>query len=129
MPRLTIRPEKSAETGPGAAVCASASQPWRRGSSWSRADSRTALLPVVILTTSKEETDVLLGYELRANSYIQKPVEFARFVEVIREIGLYWLDINTTPQLPRRVLQRQGPAPLDHDQPPHRGDRAGSLRR
>ena len=65
-----------------------------------RADPRTALLPVVILTTSKEQTDVLLGYELRANSYIQKPVEFARFVEVIREIGLYWLDLNETPPLP-----------------------------
>lgn len=65
-----------------------------------RADERTALLPVVILTTSKEKTDVLLGYELRANSYIQKPVEFARFVEVVREIGLYWLDLNETPRLP-----------------------------
>jgi two-component system response regulator len=65
-----------------------------------RADSRTALLPVVILTTSNEETDVLLGYEMRANSYIQKPVEFARFVEVVREIGLYWLGLNETPRLP-----------------------------
>ncbi|MEO8633449.1 MAG: response regulator [Chloroflexota bacterium] len=62
-----------------------------------RADPRTALLPVVILTSSKEETDVLLGYELRANSYIQKPVEFARFVEVVREIGLYWLGLNEPP--------------------------------
>lgn len=62
-----------------------------------RADPRTALLPVVILTSSKEETDVLLGYQLRANSYIQKPVEFARFVEVVREIGLYWLGLNEPP--------------------------------
>jgi two-component system response regulator len=62
-----------------------------------RADPRTALLPVVILTSSKEETDLLMSYELRANSYIQKPVEFARFVEVVREIGLYWLSLNEPP--------------------------------
>jgi two-component system response regulator len=65
-----------------------------------RADPRTALIPVVILTSSKGETDRVLAYELRANSYIQKPVEFARFVEVVREIGLYWLGLNEPPSTP-----------------------------
>ncbi len=69
-----------------------------------RADPRTALIPVVILTASKSDTDLALAYELRANSYIQKPVEFARFVEVVREIGLYWLGLNESPSRgPRRV--------------------------
>jgi two-component system response regulator len=62
-----------------------------------RADPRTALLPVVIMTSSKEESDVLRGYELRANSYIRKPVDFARFVEAVREIGMYWLVLNEPP--------------------------------
>ena len=65
-----------------------------------RADSTTTLLPVVIFTSSKGETDIVLGYELRANSYIQKPVEFARFVEVVREIGSYWLGLNEPPPAP-----------------------------
>lgn len=51
----------------------------------------------MILTSSKEETDLLMSYELRAYSYVQKPVEFARFVEVVREIGLYWLSLNEPP--------------------------------
>ena len=62
-----------------------------------RADPRTKLLPVVILTSSKEESDLLRGYELRANSYIRKPVDFARFVESVREIGMYWLVLNEPP--------------------------------
>jgi len=65
-----------------------------------REDPRTALLPVVILTSSKEESDVLRGYELRANSYIRKPVDFARFVEAVREIGMYWLVLNEPPPVP-----------------------------
>lgn len=59
-----------------------------------REDPRTKLIPVVILTSSKEESDLLRGYELRANSYIRKPVDFARFVESVRELGLYWLVLN-----------------------------------
>jgi two-component system response regulator len=51
----------------------------------------------VILTSSKEESDLLRGYELRANSYILKPVDFARFVESVREIGMYWLVLNEPP--------------------------------
>ncbi len=62
-----------------------------------RDDLRTELMPVVILTSSKEESDILRGYELRANSYIRKPVDFARFVEAVREIGMYWLVLNEPP--------------------------------
>jgi len=62
-----------------------------------RDDPRTKLMPVVILTSSKEESDVLRGYELRANSYIRKPVDFARFVEAVREIGMYSLVLNEPP--------------------------------
>jgi two-component system, response regulator len=62
-----------------------------------RGDPRTRLMPVVILTSSNEESDLLRGYELRANSYIRKPVDFARFVEAVREIGMYWLVLNEPP--------------------------------
>ncbi len=66
-----------------------------------RADSRTKLLPVIILTSSKEEQDVLNGYELGANSYIRKPVDFAQFSEAIMNLGLYWLVLNEA--IPRGV--------------------------
>ena len=66
-----------------------------------REDPRTKLLPVVILTSSNEESDLLRGYELRANSYIRKPVDFARFVEAVREIGMYWLVLNEAPPVTR----------------------------
>jgi len=62
-----------------------------------RASPRTSLIPVVILTSSKEESDRLRGYELRANSYIRKPVAFAEFLDAVREIGLYWLVLNQPP--------------------------------
>jgi DNA-binding response OmpR family regulator len=62
-----------------------------------RAEDRTKLLPVVILTSSKEEQDVITGYSLGANSYIRKPVDFAQFTEAIRELGLYWLVMNEPP--------------------------------
>lgn len=65
-----------------------------------RTDKRTRLLPVVILTSSKEEQDVLNGYNLGCNSYIRKPVDFAQFSEAIRQLGLYWLVLNEMP--PRR---------------------------
>jgi len=62
-----------------------------------RADERTKLLPVVILTSSKEEQDLTDGYKLGASSYIRKPVDFSQFTEAVRELGLYWLVLNETP--------------------------------
>jgi two-component system, response regulator len=62
-----------------------------------RADPSTSYLPVVILTSSSVESDLVRGYELRANSYIRKPVDFSRFIDAAREIGLYWLVLNEMP--------------------------------
>ncbi len=59
-----------------------------------RADDRTKLLPVIILTSSKEEQDLINGYSLGANSYIRKPVDFSQFTEAVRQLGLYWLVLN-----------------------------------
>jgi CheY-like chemotaxis protein len=61
-----------------------------------RADNRTKLLSVVILTSSKEESDLINGYSMGANSYIRKPVNFNDFAEAIRQLGLYWLVLNET---------------------------------
>jgi len=60
-----------------------------------RGDDRTRRLPVVILTTSNEEQDITNSYDLGANSYIRKPVDFDQFMEAIRHLGLYWLVLNT----------------------------------
>ena len=62
-----------------------------------RADERTELLPVVILTSSKEERDLINGYKLGANSYIRKPVDFDQFREAVKQLKLYWLVINEPP--------------------------------
>ena len=62
-----------------------------------RAEERTRLLPVVILTSSKEDQDLVNGYRLGANSYIRKLVDFAQFTEAVRELGLYWLVLNEPP--------------------------------
>lgn len=60
-----------------------------------RAQSETRRIPVVILTTSDEESDIARGYDLGANSYIRKPVDFGEFNRVVDQLGLYWLAINT----------------------------------
>ena len=59
-----------------------------------RSDERTRLLPVVILTSSNEERDVINGYKLGTNSYVQKPVDFAAFMDAVGQLGLYWLMLN-----------------------------------
>jgi two-component system response regulator len=64
-----------------------------------RADERTRLMPVVVLTSSNQETDIMRCYELGANSYARKPVEFDQFVETIHLIGLYWLRLNELPPI------------------------------
>jgi two-component system response regulator len=62
-----------------------------------REQESTRLLPVIILTSSREEQDLIEGYRLGANSYIRKPVDFDKFVDAVRELGLYWLVLNEPP--------------------------------
>lgn len=64
-----------------------------------RADPRTRRLPVVLLTSSAEEQDVIASYELGANSYVRKPVDFGQFADAIRQLGLYWLVLNEPPPM------------------------------
>lgn len=64
-----------------------------------RQDERTRYHPVVLMTSSRQETDIIAGYSLGANSYIQKPVNFDEFVESMRDLGRYWMQINRTPNL------------------------------
>ena len=67
-----------------------------------RADDRTRLLPVVVLTSSTEERDLVESYRLGANSYVRKPVDFTQFAEAARQLGLYWLLMNQPPPVPGR---------------------------
>jgi two-component system response regulator len=62
-----------------------------------KSDQRTRLIPIVILTSSREERDVVNGYQLGVNSYIQKPVDFDKFRETVRQLGWYWMLINQAP--------------------------------
>ena len=66
-----------------------------------RGDERTKLLPVVILTSSNEERDVNNGYKLGTNSYVQKPVDFAAFMDAVGQLGLYWLMLNQPAPSPK----------------------------
>ena len=62
-----------------------------------REEPRTKLLPIVILTSSNEERDLIEGYRLGVNSYVRKPVDFIQFSDAVRQLGLYWLVLNQTP--------------------------------
>lgn len=64
-----------------------------------REDTRTQLIPVVVLTSSKEEQDLISSYSFGCNSYIRKPVDFIQFVEAVRQLGLYWLVLNEAPPM------------------------------
>jgi two-component system response regulator len=64
-----------------------------------RADERTRMLPVVVLTSSSQDADVIASYNLGANSYVRKPVEFGSFVEAVSSLGLYWVLLNRPPPL------------------------------
>ncbi|OHE82502.1 MAG: two-component system response regulator [Verrucomicrobia bacterium GWF2_62_7] len=66
-----------------------------------RADERTKFLPVVILSSSQEEQDLIQSYSLGANSYVRKPVDFTEFTEAVQQLGFYWLLLNELP-LPKR---------------------------
>jgi two-component system, response regulator len=66
-----------------------------------RDDERTKFVPVIMLTTSKEEQDLVTSYDLGANSYIRKPVDFLQFAEAVGQLGLYWLVLNQSPPKPR----------------------------
>ena len=66
-----------------------------------RGDERTKLINVVVLTSSKEEVDIVRSYDLAANSYIRKPVDFDQFTEAVKHVGLYWLVLNEPPPMQR----------------------------
>jgi len=68
-----------------------------------RSDIRTRRLPVVVLTSSNEESDIIRSYDLGANSFVQKPVDFARFLNAAQQLGLYWLGLNEPPPSSRRI--------------------------
>ncbi len=67
-----------------------------------RSDPRTRLLPIVMLTTSKEERDLAESYRLGCNSYVVKPVDFGQFMDAVKQLGLYWLVLNEIPPPPDR---------------------------
>jgi two-component system, response regulator len=64
-----------------------------------KADPRTCMIPVVVLTSSREESDIVASYQLGVNSYIVKPIDFQQFTEAVRQLGLYWLLLNQPPRV------------------------------
>lgn len=74
-----------------------------------KSDSVLRMIPVVVMTSSSEQRDLIEGYRLGVNSYIQKPVSFERFQEIVAQLGFYWLAVNEA--VPRAALTRTGPAP------------------
>jgi len=71
-----------------------------------KSDPRTQVIPVVIMTSSSEERDLVNGYHLGANSYIQKPVDFSQFREVVKQVGLYWLVTNQPPVTEAHAVEK-----------------------
>ena len=76
-----------------------------------RADERTRRLPVVVLTSSNEEHDVSRSYDLGANSFVRKPVDFGHFVELARQLGTYWFAVNQPPPTTLTTRRNSNPAP------------------
>lgn len=72
-----------------------------------KGDAHTRVVPVVVLTSSKEDKDLIEGYRLGTNSYIQKPVDFEQFRETVRQLGMYWLVVNQPP--PQVTVRRTSP--------------------
>ena len=77
-------------------------------------DSRTKTIPVVIMTSSNEERDLVEGYNLGVNSYIQKPVDFDQFRSTVKTLGLYWLVVNQSPMTDSAPTMRERPIKLQH---------------
>jgi two-component system response regulator len=73
-----------------------------------RQDPRTTMIPVVVLTSSNQQKDMLESYKLHVNSYIQKPVDFDTFQQVVQQLGLYWLVVNQTPLQENSAVQTSG---------------------
>jgi two-component system, response regulator len=73
-----------------------------------RKDPRTAMIPVVVMTSSNQQKDMLESYRLHVNSYIQKPVDFDTFQQVVQQLGLYWLVVNQTPLAETSAPQTSG---------------------
>jgi len=71
-----------------------------------RADQNLETLPVVILTSSKEDSDIISGYQLGANSYVRKPIDFIEFIDAVKHLGIYWLILNEP--LPRKKGEKNG---------------------
>jgi two-component system, response regulator len=72
-----------------------------------KSDPRTKTIPVVILTSSKEERDLVRSYDLGANSYIQKPVDFEQFRQTVKTVGLYWMVINQRPVITETMQEAE----------------------